>query len=50
MDAAGVERAALLGWGTGAPCLAAFFAASQPERVLGNSSSMESSCCRREPD
>jgi class 3 adenylate cyclase len=34
LDAAGVERAALLGWGTGGPMLAAFFAATHPERVL----------------
>ena len=49
MDAAGVERAAVLGWGTGAPCLAAFFAASQPERVLALIADGEFSC-RREPD
>lgn len=34
MDAAGVERAALFGWGTGGPPLAAFFAAAHPERTL----------------
>jgi len=34
MDAAGVERAALFGWGTGGPPLAAFFAATHPERTL----------------
>ena len=34
MDAAGVERAALLGWGSGGPPLALFFAASHPERTL----------------
>ena len=34
MDTAGVERAALLGWGDGGPQLAAFFAASHPERTL----------------
>jgi class 3 adenylate cyclase len=33
MDHAGVEQAAVLGWGTGAPALAAFFAATHPERV-----------------
>jgi len=30
MDAAGVERAALLGWGLGGPPSALFFAATQP--------------------
>jgi len=35
MDAAGVERAALFGWGTGGSTLALFFAASYPERTLG---------------
>ena len=34
MDAAGVERAALLGWGGPGPELAAFFAATYPERTL----------------
>jgi len=34
MDAAGVERAALLGWGGPGPELAAFFAATHPERTL----------------
>ena len=34
MDAAGVERAALLGWGAPGPALAAFFAATYPERTL----------------
>ena len=34
MDAAGVERAALLGWGSPGPQLAAFFAATHPERTL----------------
>ncbi len=34
MDAAGVERAALLGWGTGGPQLACFFAATHPERTV----------------
>jgi len=34
MDAAGVERAALLGWGGPGPALAAFFAAACPERTL----------------
>ncbi len=34
MDAAGVERAAIFGWGTGAPCLALFFAATYPERTV----------------
>jgi class 3 adenylate cyclase/pimeloyl-ACP methyl ester carboxylesterase len=33
MDAAGVERAALYGWGTGAPALAVLFAATYPERT-----------------
>jgi class 3 adenylate cyclase len=35
MDSAGVERAALLGWGTGGPASALFFAASYPERTIG---------------
>jgi len=34
LDSAGVDRAALLGWGTGGPPLALFFAASQPHRTL----------------
>jgi class 3 adenylate cyclase len=34
MDAAGVERAALFGWGTGGPASALFFAASYPERTV----------------
>ena len=34
MDAAGVEKAALLGWGGPGPELAAFFAATHPERTL----------------
>jgi class 3 adenylate cyclase len=34
MDAAGVERAALFGWGFGGPPLAVFFAAAHPERTL----------------
>ena len=34
MDAAGVERAALFGWGNGGPALACMFAATSPERVL----------------
>jgi class 3 adenylate cyclase len=34
LDAAGVERAALLGWGGPGPELAAFFAATYPERTL----------------
>jgi class 3 adenylate cyclase/pimeloyl-ACP methyl ester carboxylesterase len=34
MDAAGVERAAMFGWGTGSPCLALFFAASYPDRTI----------------
>jgi class 3 adenylate cyclase len=34
MDAAGIERAALLGWGTGGPPLAVFFAATHPERTI----------------
>jgi class 3 adenylate cyclase len=34
LDAAGVERAALLGWGTPGPELAAFFAATHPDRTL----------------
>jgi len=34
LDAAGVERAALLGWGTGGPASALFFAATYPERTI----------------
>jgi len=34
MDAAGVEKAALLGWGGPGPELAAFFTATYPERAL----------------
>ena len=34
MDTAGVERAALFAWGDGGPPLAAFFAATHPERTL----------------
>ncbi len=34
MDAAGVDRAALLGWGTGGPPLALFFAATHPDRAV----------------
>jgi class 3 adenylate cyclase len=34
MDAAGVQRAALLGWGGPGPELAAFFAATYPERSV----------------
>jgi class 3 adenylate cyclase/pimeloyl-ACP methyl ester carboxylesterase len=34
MDAAGVERAALLGWGTGGPQLGCMFAATHPERTV----------------
>jgi pimeloyl-ACP methyl ester carboxylesterase len=34
MDAARVERAAIFGWGTGGSPLAAFFAASHPDRTL----------------
>jgi class 3 adenylate cyclase/pimeloyl-ACP methyl ester carboxylesterase len=34
MDAAGVERAALFGYGTGGPPLAVLFAAAHPERTL----------------
>ena len=34
MDAAGVEKAALLGWGGPGPELAAFFAATYPDRAL----------------
>jgi len=49
MDAAGVERAALLAGGSGAPCLAAFFAASRPERVLALIVDGHF-CCRRSAD
>jgi class 3 adenylate cyclase/pimeloyl-ACP methyl ester carboxylesterase len=49
MDAAGVERAALLAGGSGGPCLAAFFAASRPERVLALIV-YGLFCCRRSPD
>jgi class 3 adenylate cyclase len=34
MDSAGVERAAMFGWGDGGPPLAAFFAATNPDRTL----------------
>ena len=34
MDAAGAEKAALLGWGNPGPQLAAFFAATHPDRTL----------------
>jgi pimeloyl-ACP methyl ester carboxylesterase len=34
MDAAGVERAALFGWGTGGAPSALFFAATYPERTI----------------
>jgi len=34
MDAAGIERAALLGWGTGGAPSALFFAASYPQRAI----------------
>ena len=34
MDAAGVERATVVAWGTDGPALAAFFAATHPERTL----------------
>jgi class 3 adenylate cyclase len=34
MDAADVERAAIYGWGWGAPALAALFAATYPERTI----------------
>jgi pimeloyl-ACP methyl ester carboxylesterase len=34
LDAAGVERAALLGWGTGGTESAVFFAAAHPERTI----------------
>jgi class 3 adenylate cyclase len=34
MDAAGMERAALLGWGFGGPPSALFFAATQPDRTI----------------
>jgi class 3 adenylate cyclase len=34
MDAAGVERAALLGYNSGGPQMASFFAASHPERTV----------------
>ncbi len=49
MDAADVKRAALLAWGTGGPAMAAFFAATHPERTVAL-------CidpfvqCRRKPD
>jgi len=49
LDAAGVERAALLAEGSGAPCLAAFFAATQPERVLALIV-YGLFCCRRAAD
>jgi class 3 adenylate cyclase/pimeloyl-ACP methyl ester carboxylesterase len=34
MDAAGVERAAIFGWGTGGPPLAVLFAATYPDRAV----------------
>jgi len=34
LDAAGVDRAALLGWGSGGPPVALFFAATHPERTI----------------
>ena len=34
MEAAGVERAAIFGWGTAGPALAAVFAASHPDQTL----------------
>jgi class 3 adenylate cyclase/pimeloyl-ACP methyl ester carboxylesterase len=34
MDAAAVDRAAILGWGTGGPPLALFFAATNPDRTV----------------
>jgi class 3 adenylate cyclase/pimeloyl-ACP methyl ester carboxylesterase len=34
MDAAGVDRAAMFGWGTGGPQLASFFAATHPARTI----------------
>jgi class 3 adenylate cyclase len=34
MDAAGIEKAAMLGWGGPGPELAAFFAATYPERTI----------------
>jgi class 3 adenylate cyclase len=49
LDAADVERAALLAGGSASPCLAAFFAASQPERVLALIF-FGYFCCRRSPD
>ena len=49
MDAAGVERAALLGWGGPGPELAAFFAATYPERTVCLRSPA-SSTDREEPD
>jgi class 3 adenylate cyclase len=49
LDAAGVERTALLAGGSAGPCLAAFFAASQPERVLALIV-YGLFCCRRSPD
>jgi class 3 adenylate cyclase/pimeloyl-ACP methyl ester carboxylesterase len=34
MDDAGVERAAVIGWGTGGPALAVLFAATYPDRTV----------------
>jgi class 3 adenylate cyclase/alpha-beta hydrolase superfamily lysophospholipase len=34
MDSAGVERAVVYGWGSGGPMLAAFFAATYPDRTV----------------
>ncbi len=49
MDAAGVEKAALLGWGAPGPALAACFAATHPERTqcLALAGSLHG---RKEPD
>jgi class 3 adenylate cyclase len=49
MDAAGVGKAALLGWGGPGPELAAFFAATYPERTVCLSLAGEIHL-RREPD
>ena len=50
MDAAGVERAALLGWGGPGPELAAFFAATHPEAHALPGCTAGRFHCRQEPD
>jgi pimeloyl-ACP methyl ester carboxylesterase len=49
LDAAGVERADVLGWSEGGP-LALLLAAKHPERVLSLVLCDTQACFRREPD